>query len=184
MSNPVTMARAISAIVSEKKSYSSLLYKVVQNVKKNASFRFIYTWITKHNIFPLPTYLNICVYSWAYYEIKKYKVSYTNYSQVNSNDDDGVLVGNWSGDYDDGTSPTAWINSSDILLQYSRNKGEAVRYGQCWVFSAVVTTGNQSAETTQESWILCRIIVWPKSEMNNRNNHLLFSKIYFMLWIN
>lgn len=59
---------------------------------------------------------------------------------VNSNDDDGVLVGNWSGDYDDGTSPTAWINSSDILLQYSRNKGEAVRYGQCWVFSAVVTT--------------------------------------------
>lgn len=101
--------------------------------------------------FPLPTYLNICVYSWAYYEIKKYKVSYTNYSQVNSNDDDGVLVGNWSGDYDDGTSPTAWINSSDILLQYSRNKGEAVRYGQCWVFSAVVTTGNQSAETTQVS---------------------------------
>lgn len=43
MSNPVTMARAISAIVSGKKSYSSLLYKVEQNVKKNASFRFIYT---------------------------------------------------------------------------------------------------------------------------------------------
>lgn len=56
MLNPVTMARAISAIVSfmqgqsEKKSYSSLLYKVVQNVKKNASFRFIYTWISKHNL--------------------------------------------------------------------------------------------------------------------------------------
>lgn len=84
-------------------------------------------------------------------KLRSIKFFYTNYSQVNSNDDDGVLVGNWSGDYDDGTSPTAWINSSDILLQYSRNKGEAVRYGQCWVFSAVVTTGNQSAETTQES---------------------------------
>nr|XP_022335793.1 uncharacterized protein LOC111132291 [Crassostrea virginica] len=59
---------------------------------------------------------------------------------INSNDDDGVLVGNWSGDYSGGTRPTGWMNSADILLQYSRNHGEAVKYGQCWVFSAVVTT--------------------------------------------
>lgn len=131
--------------------------------------------------FPLPKYLDFCVYSWAYYEIKKYKVSYTNFFQVNSNDDDGVLVGNWSGDYDDGTSPTAWINSSDILLQYSRNKGEAVRYGQCWVFSAVVTTGNQSAETSQESWILYRIIVWPKSEMNNKTSSHFFKDLFHVV---
>lgn len=62
MSNPVTMARAISAIVSYitymqvqrgRKFKSSLLYKVVQNVKKDASFRFmylVYICITKHTV--------------------------------------------------------------------------------------------------------------------------------------
>lgn len=131
--------------------------------------------------FPLPKYLDFCVYSWTYYKIKKYKDSYTNFFQVNSNDDDGVLVGNWSGDYDDGTSPTAWINSSDILLQYSRNKGEAVRYGQCWVFSAVVTTGNQSAENTQVSWFFCRIIVWLKYEMNNKTSSHYFKYLFHVV---
>lgn len=62
MSNPVTMARAISAIVSYitymqvqrgRKFKSSMLYKVVQNVKKDASFRFmylVYICITKHTV--------------------------------------------------------------------------------------------------------------------------------------
>lgn len=87
-------------------------------------------------------YFDFCVYLWVYYEIKKYKVFYINFFQVNFNDDDGVLVGNWFGDYDDGISFIVWINSLDILLQYSRNKGEAVRYGQCWVFFVVVIIGN------------------------------------------
>lgn len=81
MSNPVTMARAISAIVSymqgqrERKSESSLLYKVVQNVKKDASFRFMYTCITKHNILSnikISRFLCLVMGLW-YYEIKKYK---------------------------------------------------------------------------------------------------------------
>ncbi|MBN3283191.1 TGM1 glutamyltransferase, partial [Polyodon spathula] len=59
---------------------------------------------------------------------------------VNSVDDDGVLVGNWSGDYSLGTAPTAWSGSVDILTQYHRKGGEPVAYGQCWVFSGVTTT--------------------------------------------
>jgi len=60
-------------------------------------------------------------------------------AMVNSNDEDGVLVGNWSGKYDDGTSPSQWTGSEDILDQYYV-KEESVKYGQCWVFSGVLTT--------------------------------------------
>ncbi|ESO95006.1 hypothetical protein LOTGIDRAFT_188829 [Lottia gigantea] len=58
---------------------------------------------------------------------------------VNNNDDAGVLVGNWSGDYKDGTRPTAWVGSYKILMEYME-KGEPVKFGQCWVFSGVLTT--------------------------------------------
>ncbi|XP_068090597.1 protein-glutamine gamma-glutamyltransferase 4 [Hyperolius riggenbachi] len=58
---------------------------------------------------------------------------------VNSNDDNGVLVGNWSGRYSAGVSPTAWTGSSAILQQYYKTK-KPVMFGQCWVFSGVVTT--------------------------------------------
>ncbi|XP_053323403.1 protein-glutamine gamma-glutamyltransferase 4 [Spea bombifrons] len=58
---------------------------------------------------------------------------------VNSNDDRGVLTGNWSGNYSAGTSPTAWTGSSAILQQYYTTK-KPVLFGQCWVFSGVLTT--------------------------------------------
>ncbi|ELU17782.1 hypothetical protein CAPTEDRAFT_227328 [Capitella teleta] len=58
---------------------------------------------------------------------------------VNSSDDYGVLVGNWSGDYSDGTAPTSWVGSVSILEEYFRTK-TPVNYGQCWVFSGVCTT--------------------------------------------
>lgn len=61
-------------------------------------------------------------------------------AMINSPDDSGVLVGNWSGKYDDGTAPTFWSGSSDILRQYYENGGTPVRYGQCWVFSGVTTS--------------------------------------------
>ncbi|XP_071092235.1 annulin-like isoform X1 [Haliotis cracherodii] len=57
---------------------------------------------------------------------------------VNAPDDGGVLVGNWSGDYSGGSKPTAWQGSEKILLEYMKT-GKPVRYGQCWVFSAVTT---------------------------------------------
>ncbi|XP_069113004.1 hemocyte protein-glutamine gamma-glutamyltransferase-like isoform X3 [Argopecten irradians] len=60
-------------------------------------------------------------------------------SLVNSCDNEGILVGNWSGDYEDGASPTSWSGSPSILEQYHKTK-EPVCYGQCWVFSGVLTT--------------------------------------------
>ncbi|XP_066526968.1 protein-glutamine gamma-glutamyltransferase K-like [Hoplias malabaricus] len=61
-------------------------------------------------------------------------------AMVNSPDDQGVLEGNWSGSYEDGTAPTAWSGSVDILKNYHKSKGNPVKYGQCWVFSGVTTT--------------------------------------------
>lgn len=50
-------------------------------------------------------------------------------------------MGNWSGDYSDGKKPTHWTGSAKILRQYEINKGDPVCFGQCWVFSGLVTTG-------------------------------------------
>lgn len=59
-------------------------------------------------------------------------------TQINSNDDRGVLVGNW-GKIEDGTHPGEWIGSGDILHQWAESG--PVCYGQCWVFAAVTCTG-------------------------------------------
>lgn len=66
--------------------------------------------------------------------------------QVNSLDDNGVLVGNWTGDYAQGTNPSAWAGSVDILRAY-HGTGAPVRYGQCWVFAGVMTTGTSLVHT-------------------------------------
>lgn len=62
--------------------------------------------------------------------------------QVNANDDSGVLMGNWSGNYVSGTSPMDWIGSVMILQKYYKTK-KPVRYGQCWVFAGVLNTGEE-----------------------------------------
>nr|XP_020511687.1 coagulation factor XIII A chain-like [Labrus bergylta] len=58
---------------------------------------------------------------------------------VNSQDDYGVLVGNWGGDFSMGKPPTSWTGSAQILLQYV-NTGVPVCYAQCWVFAGVFNT--------------------------------------------
>ncbi|XP_025075960.1 protein-glutamine gamma-glutamyltransferase K-like [Pomacea canaliculata] len=59
---------------------------------------------------------------------------------VNSNDDDGVLEGRWTQDYPKNTTPPwAWTGSKAILEEFMRNN-KPVQYGQCWVFSAIVTS--------------------------------------------
>ncbi|XP_033754204.1 hemocyte protein-glutamine gamma-glutamyltransferase-like isoform X2 [Pecten maximus] len=60
-------------------------------------------------------------------------------SLVNSIDNNGILTGNWSGDYDGGTKPYQWAGSVAILKEYYNTK-EPVNFGQCWVFSGVMTT--------------------------------------------
>ena len=59
---------------------------------------------------------------------------------MNDADDNGVLAGNWSGDYTGGRSPLDWTGSVAILEEYYKTK-RPVRFGQCWVFSGVLTTG-------------------------------------------
>ncbi|XP_061634294.1 protein-glutamine gamma-glutamyltransferase K-like isoform X3 [Phyllopteryx taeniolatus] len=59
---------------------------------------------------------------------------------INSRDDQGVVEGNWSGNYIQGTSPTVWSGSMEILTEYHKNNGTPVKYGQCWVFAGIVTT--------------------------------------------
>ncbi|KAL4235095.1 Transglutaminase/protease-like ues [Mactra antiquata] len=58
---------------------------------------------------------------------------------INSNDENGVLVGKWGKEYPGGTHPLDWICSVKILEQYYQTR-RSVRYGQCWVFSGVLTT--------------------------------------------
>ena len=59
---------------------------------------------------------------------------------VNVQDDQGVLVGNWSGDYEGGTAPSSWRGSGKILSEYLEGGGQPVKFGQCWVFSGVLLT--------------------------------------------
>ncbi|XP_066246392.1 annulin-like [Euwallacea similis] len=58
---------------------------------------------------------------------------------VNSSDDEGAVMGNWSTDHSGGTAPTKWLGSMEILQKYYKKK-KPVKYGQCWVFSGVLTT--------------------------------------------
>ncbi|XP_012942973.1 annulin [Aplysia californica] len=58
---------------------------------------------------------------------------------LNDADDNGVLSGRWDGEYDDGVKPTTWTGSATILKKYWKNKCP-VKYGQCWVFSHLLTT--------------------------------------------
>ncbi|ETE56451.1 Protein-glutamine gamma-glutamyltransferase E, partial [Ophiophagus hannah] len=60
--------------------------------------------------------------------------------EVNSNDDSGVLQGNWSGNYDGGENPSSWTGSVDILRKWKNSGFRPVRYGQCWVFAGVLNT--------------------------------------------
>ncbi|CAH2104455.1 unnamed protein product [Euphydryas editha] len=57
-----------------------------------------------------------------------------------NNDDDGLMVGRYDGEYKDGVAPHAWTGSVAILERYLMDGGRPVEYGQCWVFSGVVVT--------------------------------------------
>ncbi|CAK7302610.1 Protein-glutamine gamma-glutamyltransferase Z [Vulpes lagopus] len=61
-------------------------------------------------------------------------------AMINSNDDNGVLQGNWGEDYSRGVSPLEWNGSVAILRQWSARGKQPVKFGQCWVFAAVMCT--------------------------------------------
>ena len=57
-----------------------------------------------------------------------------------SDDDNGILCGNWSGDYSGGAPPTSWTSSVDVVETYWKNRPRHVKFGQCWVFAGVLTS--------------------------------------------
>ncbi|XP_054641852.1 protein-glutamine gamma-glutamyltransferase 5 isoform X2 [Dunckerocampus dactyliophorus] len=59
-------------------------------------------------------------------------------AMINSDDDPGVLTGNWSDSYAGGVSPSHWSGSHDILSQWMKNDCRPVKFGQCWVFAGVM----------------------------------------------
>lgn len=63
------------------------------------------------------------------------------YVQVNSNNDRGVVQGQWQGKYGGGTSPLHWSGSVAILQKWFKGRFKPVKYGQCWVFAGVMCTG-------------------------------------------
>uniref|UniRef100_A0AAQ6A1A1 Protein-glutamine gamma-glutamyltransferase 2 n=1 Tax=Amphiprion ocellaris TaxID=80972 RepID=A0AAQ6A1A1_AMPOC len=70
-------------------------------------------------------------------------------AMINSNNDRGVLVGEW-GEFSGGVHPGVWIGSGDILRQWAESG--PVRYGQCWVFAAVACTVSRALG------IPCRVV--------------------------
>lgn len=68
------------------------------------------------------------------------KISRAISATMNSHDDMGLLVGNWSGNYNDGVSPWSWSNSATIFERYVKSNGRPVKFGQCWVFGGLTTT--------------------------------------------
>ncbi|EHB04277.1 Protein-glutamine gamma-glutamyltransferase 6 [Heterocephalus glaber] len=61
-------------------------------------------------------------------------------AMVNSNNDRGVVQGQWQGKYSGGTSPLHWRGSVAILQKWFKGKYKPVKYGQCWVFAGVMCT--------------------------------------------
>ena len=55
-------------------------------------------------------------------------------SMFYSQDDEGLIIGNWSEDYADGTAPGAWTGSHAIMDEFWRTR-MPVKYGQCWVYA-------------------------------------------------
>lgn len=68
------------------------------------------------------------------------KVSRAISALMNSHDEMGLLVGNWSGNYLEGNSPWSWSGSSSIFERYVKSGGRPVKFGQCWVFGGLTTT--------------------------------------------
>ncbi|XP_058142793.1 protein-glutamine gamma-glutamyltransferase E isoform X2 [Dasypus novemcinctus] len=61
-------------------------------------------------------------------------------AMINGNDDNGVLSGNWSGDYTGGRDPRNWNGSVEILKEWKNSDFRPVRFGQCWVFAGTLNT--------------------------------------------
>ncbi|XP_043978494.1 protein-glutamine gamma-glutamyltransferase E-like isoform X1 [Gambusia affinis] len=85
-------------------------------------------------------------------------------SMINSENGGGILKGQWGKDFSGGVPPTHWSGSYAILKKWSNSVFSSVKYGQCWVYAAVmcsvmrllgipcrVVTNYQSAHDTNKN---------------------------------
>ncbi|KAM3838495.1 protein-glutamine gamma-glutamyltransferase 2-like [Diretmus argenteus] len=89
-------------------------------------------------------------------------------AMINSNDDRGVLVGEWY-DYSGGVHPGKWVGSGEILHKWVENG--PVRYGQCWVFAAIECTVSRALG------IPCRVVT-NFGSAHDANANLLIENLY------
>ncbi|KAG7275966.1 hypothetical protein CRUP_008454 [Coryphaenoides rupestris] len=89
-------------------------------------------------------------------------------AMINSNDEQGVVVGEWNA-FPDGTHPSTWMGSGDILRQWAESG--PVRYGQCWVFAAVDCTVSRALG------IPCRVVT-NFSSAHDTDANLVIEKLY------
>ncbi|XP_022068145.2 transglutaminase 5, like [Acanthochromis polyacanthus] len=92
-------------------------------------------------------------------------------AMINSEDDRGVLKGNWSNNFKKGVHPSAWTGSGDILKQWAQSGYSPVKYGQCWVFAAVMCT------VLRVLGIPCRVITNFNSA-HDTNDNLVIEEYY------
>jgi len=91
-------------------------------------------------------------------------------AMANSFDNNGVLEGNWSGEYEGGTKPWQWNGSVKIFEKYRETK-ESVKFGQCWVFSGIITS------MMRAMGIPCRSVT-NYSSAHDTDNNCTFDKYY------
>ncbi|KAL4007941.1 hypothetical protein ACER0C_001793 [Sarotherodon galilaeus] len=97
-------------------------------------------------------------------------------AMINSNNDQGVLVGRWDGNYSDGCSPTYWTSSISILQCWFKNRCNPVKYGQCWTsFDLIILLSVISV--MQFFGIPCRVVTNFQSA-HDSNNSLTIDEYY------
>ncbi|XP_037096972.1 protein-glutamine gamma-glutamyltransferase 2-like [Syngnathus acus] len=89
-------------------------------------------------------------------------------AMINSNDDNGVLVGKWY-NITGGVHPGQWVGTGDILRQWAESG--SVRYGQCWVFAAVGCT------VSRAFGIPCRVVT-NFGSAHDSNANLIIENVY------
>ncbi|KAK3724553.1 hypothetical protein QZH41_019598 [Actinostola sp. cb2023] len=154
--NPTSMCRVISRMVRNiglftidicqaYRNIPTSMYRVISQMVRNIGLFTIDICQGKPNV-DVPRHIPNGKKHWDYSLSTSARGNPTSMCRVisrmsNYNDrDGGVLYGRWSQEYPQNcTKPTEWVGSVAILKKFDQLH-QVVRYGQCWVFSGLVTT--------------------------------------------